>query len=112
MAIQHRMDGAFGRDGNTREAAEDALSDFTNTPACVFALYVQDEVPHLKGKLMGVAIGAMHGGLGFPVNRLPRLSLHTTGPVVIHPCCDKPPLPSFQKCRPDNIRNQSTLGGL
>ena len=84
MTIQHRMDGAFGRDGNTREAAEEALSDFTSTPACVFALYVQDEVLHLKGKLMGVAIGAMRGGLGFPVNRLPSLSLHTTGLVVIH----------------------------
>jgi hypothetical protein len=41
VAIQHRMDGTFGRDGNTREPAQQALTDFASTPAGVLVLYVR-----------------------------------------------------------------------
>src|SRR5258708_21572657 len=37
--------------------AAQALADFTSTPAGALVLHVQDVVLHLKGKLMGVAIG-------------------------------------------------------
>src|SRR6266852_5018823 len=57
MAIEHGMDGAFGRNLDVGEAAAQALADFTSTPAGVLVLHVQDVVLHLKGKLMGVAIG-------------------------------------------------------
>src|SRR6202158_357109 len=50
------MDGAFGRDLDLREPADQALTDLTSTPAGVLALHVQDIVLHLKGQLMGIAI--------------------------------------------------------
>ena len=52
------MDGALGGNGNIGEPADQLLADFASTPARVFALHVQDVVLHLKGKLVGVAIGA------------------------------------------------------
>src|SRR5215469_14552769 len=52
------MDGAFGRDRNSGEPADEALADFAGAPAGVLALHVQDKIFHLKGKLVGVAIGA------------------------------------------------------
>ena len=58
MAIQHRMDGAFGRNGDTGEAAAEALADFTSAPAGVLALHVEDVILHLKGKLVGITKGA------------------------------------------------------
>ncbi len=51
------MDGAFRRDGDAREPADQALTDLTSTPAGVLALHVQNIVLHLKGKLMGIAKG-------------------------------------------------------
>src|SRR5437868_9059245 len=57
MAIEHRMDGALGRDGNSGESAQQALANLAGTPARVLALHVQDEVFHLEGKLMGIAVG-------------------------------------------------------
>src|ERR1700692_2203805 len=54
-AIQHRMDGTFRRDGNTGEAAQQALTDFASTPAGVLVLYVQDEIFDLERKLIGIA---------------------------------------------------------
>src|ERR1700731_3281408 len=50
------MDGTFRRDGNTGEAAQQALTDFASTPAGVLTLYVQDEVFDLERKAVGVAI--------------------------------------------------------
>src|SRR5271156_5133593 len=44
MAIEHRVDGTFGRVGNSGEPAQQALAGFTSTPAGVLVLYVQDEV--------------------------------------------------------------------
>src|ERR1700675_4646942 len=58
MAIQHRVDGTFGRAGNSGEPAQQALADFTSTPAGVLVLYVPDEVFHLERKSVGVAIRA------------------------------------------------------
>src|ERR1700692_4796913 len=55
-AIQHRMDGTFRWDGNTGEAAQQALTNFASTPAGVLVLYVQDEIFHLERKSVGVAI--------------------------------------------------------
>src|ERR1700745_4349821 len=52
------MDGAFGGDGNAGESADQTFADFAGAPAGVFALHVQDEIFHLKGKLVGVAIRA------------------------------------------------------
>src|SRR5713101_2871091 len=57
MAIEHRMDGALGRDGNSGESAQEALANLAGTPGRVFALHVQDEVFHLEGKLMRIAVG-------------------------------------------------------
>src|SRR5215469_5580250 len=67
MAIEHRMDGAFRRDGNPAESANEALADFAGAPAGVLALHVQDKVLHLKGKLVRVTIGAS-APIGQPVN--------------------------------------------
>src|SRR5713101_88042 len=61
------MDGAFRRYRDTGEPADEALSDFPCTPAGVFALYVQDKVLHLKGKLMSIPIGAP-APVGQPLN--------------------------------------------
>jgi hypothetical protein len=52
------MDGAFGRDLDIGESADQALSDLTGAPAGVLALNVEDVVLHLKRELMGIAIGA------------------------------------------------------
>src|SRR5260221_13033739 len=57
MAIEHRMDGALGRDGNSGESAQEALANLAGTPGRVLALHVQDEVFHLEGKLMRIAVG-------------------------------------------------------
>src|SRR4030088_3054957 len=57
MAIEHRMDGALGRDGNSGESAQEALANLGVTPARVLALHVQDEVFHLEGKLIRIAVG-------------------------------------------------------
>src|SRR6266700_2500774 len=56
MAIEHRMDGALGRDGNSGESAQEALANLAGTPARVLALHVQDEVFHLEGKLIRIAV--------------------------------------------------------
>ena len=57
VAIQHRVDGAFRRDGDAGEPAEQALADLTGAPAAMLALHVQNVVLHLKGKLVGIAKG-------------------------------------------------------
>ena len=61
------MDGALSRDGNPGEPAQQALADFTSTPAGVLVLHVQDEVFDLKRKLVGVAIWTP-APVGQPVN--------------------------------------------
>jgi len=61
------MDGALRRDGNTGESAQQALANLTSTPAGVLALHVEDEVLHLKRKLVGVAIRAP-ASVGEPLN--------------------------------------------
>jgi hypothetical protein len=58
MAIEHGVDGAFGRDRNTRESAEQSLADFASPPAGVLALQVQNVTLYLKRELVGVAIRA------------------------------------------------------
>lgn len=67
VAIEHGMDGAFGRDLDVGEAAAQALADFTSAPTGVLVLHVQDEVLHLKGKLMGIAIGTA-ASIGQPMH--------------------------------------------
>src|SRR5260370_9767597 len=67
MAIEHSVDGAFGRDRDSREPAPQTLADFTSAPTGVLALYVQDVVLHLKGKLVGVAVGTATP-VGQPLN--------------------------------------------
>src|SRR6266702_2730444 len=62
MAIEHRMDGALGRDGNSGESAQEALANLAGTPARVLALHVQDEVFHLEGKLIRIAVRAVGFG--------------------------------------------------
>ena len=57
VAIEHRMDRAFGGDLDTGESPDQALSDLTGAPGGVLALNVEDIVFHLKGKLMGIATG-------------------------------------------------------
>src|SRR5450432_4515251 len=61
------MDGAFGRDLDSGESADQAFSDLTGTPAAVLALHVEDIVLNLKGKLMSIAIGAP-APVGQPLN--------------------------------------------
>src|SRR6266702_3160699 len=58
MAIEHRMDGALGRDGNSGESAQEALANLAGTPAGVLALHVQDEIFHLEGKLIRISVGS------------------------------------------------------
>src|ERR1700689_3198782 len=58
MTIEHGMDGTFGGDGDVGESANEALANLACTPAGVLTLHVQNIVFHLKGKLVGVAIGA------------------------------------------------------
>src|ERR1700740_527642 len=57
MAIEHRMDGALGGDWNSGGSAQQALANLAGTPAGVLALHIQDEVFHLEGKLIGIAVG-------------------------------------------------------
>jgi hypothetical protein len=45
MAIQHRMDGAFGGDFDPGEPATEALSDLVGTPTGGLALDVEDQAP-------------------------------------------------------------------
>ena len=56
VAIEHRMNGAFGRDGNTGKSADQAFADFSRTPAGVLVLHIQNKVFHLERKLVGVAV--------------------------------------------------------
>src|SRR5215469_9504005 len=58
VTIQHRMDGALGGNLDAGESAQQALADFTSTPAGMLVLDVENVVLHLKGELMGIAIGA------------------------------------------------------
>src|ERR1700757_4841629 len=58
VTIEHGMDGALGRNRNIGKPAQQAFANFPCTPTGVFTLDVQNEVLHLKGKLVGVAIGA------------------------------------------------------
>src|SRR6266480_4443728 len=58
VAIQHRMDRAFGRNSHSGEPPDEALPDFTSTPAGVLALDVQNVVFNLKRKLTAKAIGS------------------------------------------------------
>src|SRR5215472_13430535 len=57
VAIEHGMDGAFGRNGDAGEPADQTLADLARTPTGVLMLHVQDVVLHLKGEFIGVAIG-------------------------------------------------------
>src|SRR5215469_2769772 len=67
IAIQDGVDGAFGRDRNPGEAAQQAFADFASSPTGVLALHVQDVVLDLKGKLVGIAIGTS-AAIGQAVN--------------------------------------------
>src|ERR1700758_635693 len=67
VAIEHRMDGALGGDGNTRESADQAVANFASTPAGVLVFHVQKVVLYLKRKLVGVAIRTP-ASVGEPVN--------------------------------------------
>src|SRR5438552_1752702 len=58
VAIQHRMDRAFGRNSHSGEPPDEALPDFTSTPAGVLALDVQNVVFNLQRKLTAKAIGS------------------------------------------------------
>ena len=49
VTIQHRMDGALGRNGNAGEPANQTFADFSSTPAGVLALHIQDVVLDLEG---------------------------------------------------------------
>src|SRR6202171_5338386 len=57
VAIQHRMNGTFGRNLNTGKSANQALANLTSSPGSVLALHVQDIVFHLKRKVMGIVTG-------------------------------------------------------
>ena len=67
MAIQHRMDGAFGGNFDSGKPADQALPDLARAPTGMLALHVQDVVLHLKGKLVGVSIGTT-APVGQPLN--------------------------------------------
>ncbi len=58
MAIQYRVDRAFGRDRHSGEPPDQTLSDLTGTPAGVLALDVQNVVFNLKRKLTAKTIGS------------------------------------------------------
>src|SRR5262249_45243457 len=74
ITIEHRIDNALGRDGNSGESAQEALANPASTPARVLALHVQDEVFHLEGKLVGVAVGS---------SASVRQPLHADFPIAI-----------------------------
>src|SRR5215472_3076772 len=67
ITIEHRMDGAFGRDLDTRKSPRQALADLPSTPARVLALDVEDVVLDLKGELMGISIRTS-APVGQPLN--------------------------------------------
>jgi len=67
MAIEHGMDGAFGGKWDVGEAAQQSLADFPSAPTGMLTLHIQDVVLHLKGQLIGIAIGAS-ASVGEPVN--------------------------------------------
>jgi hypothetical protein len=57
VAVEHGVDGALGRDGNTGEPAGQALANFASTPAGMLPFHVENVVLDLKGKLVSVTIG-------------------------------------------------------
>src|SRR6202165_183398 len=58
IAIQHRMNGAFGWDLDAAgESADETLADFASTPAAVLAFHVEDKILHLKRELMSITVG-------------------------------------------------------
>jgi hypothetical protein len=67
MAIEHGMNGAFGGKWDVGEAAQQSLADFPSAPTGMLTLHVQDVVLHLKGELVGIAIGTS-ASVGEPVN--------------------------------------------
>ena len=67
MAIEHGMDGAFGGKWDVGEAAQQSLADFPSAPTGMLTLHIQDVVLHLKGQLIGIAIGTS-ASVGEPVN--------------------------------------------
>jgi hypothetical protein len=67
MAIQHRVDGALGRNFDSGESADQALSDLAGTPAGMLALHVENEILHLKRQLMRVAVWTT-ASIGKPLN--------------------------------------------
>src|ERR1700724_1588542 len=52
------MNGAFGRDLDAGESAEETLADFASTPAAMLAFHVEDKILYLKRKLMSIAVAA------------------------------------------------------
>src|SRR6516164_2356252 len=58
MTIEHRMDGALGRDGDPGESADEALTNLAGTPACVLTFHVQDVVLDLERQLVRIVMGA------------------------------------------------------
>src|SRR5215469_673531 len=58
MAIQDRMDRIFSRNCDARESAQQALSDFTGTPAGVLPLHVENIVLYLKRQLVRIVMGS------------------------------------------------------
>jgi hypothetical protein len=56
IAIQHRMDGAFGGDGNSREPALEMFVDFASTPAGVLVFHIRDVILDPKWKPVGLTI--------------------------------------------------------
>src|SRR3974377_820967 len=58
MTIEHRGDGAFGRDGDPGKSAHEALADLAGTPGAMLALHVQDVVLDLERQLVRIVMGA------------------------------------------------------
>jgi hypothetical protein len=52
----HSVDGVLGRNFDSRESADQALSDLAGTPAGMLALHVKNEILHLKRELLCVAV--------------------------------------------------------
>jgi hypothetical protein len=71
VTIEHRVDGAFGGDGDAGESTNQALADFARTPTGVLPLHVQNVVLYLKRKLIGVAVGTTTA-VGQPLNATVR----------------------------------------
>src|SRR6266478_5448883 len=87
MAIEHRMDGALGRDGNSGESTQEALANLAGTPAGVLALHVQDEIFHLEGKLIRIAVGPS-ASVRQPLH--PTLLVATEDLAAFHPSPNTP----------------------